>query len=229
MPVTWSINHEECLLLAFAEGEASMDVYAYRATRFGNYYSNPEYAAERTREAVKYYYRLKFPHDESEWARPHRISPVHYRLQEMGAVFGEKSRPRRDDRERRFQLNNLQHQGGAIFNAGGFLSQLVDPHLDRFRLANQFLPLRFHAADRLALPLDHRAKKMITYRRFSIPGFHRRTGVNVQRLAVSGLGRNRGSRCDTGRCDSNRQEAGKLEWRLGSFGNSLRHVSQPAG
>jgi glycine cleavage system T protein len=71
-------------------GEPTMDVYAYKATRFGNYYSNPEYAAERTREGVKYYYRLKFPHDENEWARPHRISPVHYRLQEHGAVFGEK-------------------------------------------------------------------------------------------------------------------------------------------
>jgi 4-methylaminobutanoate oxidase (formaldehyde-forming) len=72
------------------DGEAPMDVYGYRATRFGNYYSNPEYAAERTREGVKYYYRLKFPHDESEWARPHRVSPVHHRLLEHGAVFGEK-------------------------------------------------------------------------------------------------------------------------------------------
>jgi len=71
-------------------GEPTMDVYAYKATRFGDYYSNPEYAAERTRESVKYYYRLKFPHDETEWARPHRVSPVHYRLQELGAVFGEK-------------------------------------------------------------------------------------------------------------------------------------------
>ena len=72
------------------EGEPSLDVYAYKATRFGNYYSNPEYAAERTREGVKYYYRLRFPNDENEWARPHRLSPVHYRLQELGAVFGEK-------------------------------------------------------------------------------------------------------------------------------------------
>jgi glycine cleavage system T protein len=71
-------------------GEPSLDVYAYRATRFGNYYANPEYTAERTRECVKYYYRLRFPNDENEWARPHRLSPVHYRLQEMGAVFGEK-------------------------------------------------------------------------------------------------------------------------------------------
>ncbi len=71
-------------------GEPTMDVYAYKATRFSNNYSDPEYAAERTRECVKYYYRLRFPHDEPEWARPHRVGPVHHRLQELGAVFGEK-------------------------------------------------------------------------------------------------------------------------------------------
>lgn len=72
------------------EGEAPMDVYGYRATRFGNYYSDHVYAAEHTKESVKYYYRLRFPHDEHENARPHRVSPVHYRLLEHGAVFGEK-------------------------------------------------------------------------------------------------------------------------------------------
>ncbi|GAB4497098.1 MAG: FAD-dependent oxidoreductase [Anaerolineales bacterium] len=72
------------------DGEAPMDVYGYRATRFGNYYSDFKYAAERTVESVKYYYRLRFPHDEHETARPHRTSPVHYRLMENGAVFGEK-------------------------------------------------------------------------------------------------------------------------------------------
>lgn len=72
------------------EGEAPMDVYGYRATRFGNYYADHVYAAERTKESVKYYYRLRFPHDEHENARPHRVSPVHYRLLEHGAVFGEK-------------------------------------------------------------------------------------------------------------------------------------------
>jgi 4-methylaminobutanoate oxidase (formaldehyde-forming) len=71
-------------------GEPPLDVYAFRATRFGNYYSQNDYAAERTRECVKYYYRLRFPNDEYEWARPHRISPLHYRVQEYGAVFGEK-------------------------------------------------------------------------------------------------------------------------------------------
>lgn len=73
-----------------AEGEAPMDVYAYKATRFGNYFADPLYAAERTREGVKYYYALRFPNDENEWARPHRVSPVYHRTQELGAVFGEK-------------------------------------------------------------------------------------------------------------------------------------------
>jgi 4-methylaminobutanoate oxidase (formaldehyde-forming) len=72
------------------EGEPSLDVYAFRATRFGDYFANPEYAAERTRECVKYYYRLRFPHDEYEWVRPHRVSPVHFRTLELGAVYGEK-------------------------------------------------------------------------------------------------------------------------------------------
>lgn len=72
------------------EGEPAMDIYAYRATRFGNYYANPYYTTERTREGVKYYYQLRFPNDENEWARPYRLSPLHSRLQELGAVFGEK-------------------------------------------------------------------------------------------------------------------------------------------
>ncbi len=71
-------------------GEPDLDIYAFKATRFGNYYAQTEYAAERTRECVKYYYRLRFPNDEYEWARPHRTSPLHFRLQEFGAAFGEK-------------------------------------------------------------------------------------------------------------------------------------------
>jgi len=71
-------------------GEPPLDVYGFRATRFGNYFASPNFAAQRTRESVRYYYRLKFPNDEREFARPHRLSPVHSRLQDLGAVFGEK-------------------------------------------------------------------------------------------------------------------------------------------
>jgi glycine cleavage system T protein len=72
------------------EGEPSLDIFSFHAWRFGRYYADPWYAAERTREGVKYYYLLRFPNDENEWARPHRLSPLHHRMQELGAVFGEK-------------------------------------------------------------------------------------------------------------------------------------------
>jgi glycine cleavage system aminomethyltransferase T/glycine/D-amino acid oxidase-like deaminating enzyme len=72
------------------EGEPPLDVFSFHAWRFGKEYRDPAYAAERTREGVKYYYRLRFPNDENEWARPHKVSPVHYRLEDLGAVFGEK-------------------------------------------------------------------------------------------------------------------------------------------
>lgn len=73
------------------EGEPSLDLFAFHGWRFGQSFIDPSYAGERTREGVKYYYYLRFPHDENEWARPRRISPVHHRLQELGAVFGEKN------------------------------------------------------------------------------------------------------------------------------------------
>lgn len=72
------------------EGEPSLDIFSFHAWRFGRYYADPWYAAERTREGVKYYYLLRFPNDENEWARPHRVSPLHHRMQELGAAFGEK-------------------------------------------------------------------------------------------------------------------------------------------
>jgi 4-methylaminobutanoate oxidase (formaldehyde-forming) len=71
-------------------GEPGEDIYAFRSSRFGNYFSSPVYTSTRTQECVKYYYRLRFPDDEYETARPHRISALHSQLQDMGAVFGQK-------------------------------------------------------------------------------------------------------------------------------------------
>lgn len=71
-------------------GEPGEDIYAFRSSRFGDYYSSPTYTTTRTQECVKYYYRLRFPDDEYETARPHRTSAVHSQLQDEGAVFGQK-------------------------------------------------------------------------------------------------------------------------------------------
>ncbi|MBL8045032.1 MAG: FAD-dependent oxidoreductase [Anaerolineales bacterium] len=72
-------------------GEPPYDVTELNVRRFGAIYQDRAYAAERAREAYKYYYVLRFPHDENEWARPKRLSPLDARLMELGGVFGEKN------------------------------------------------------------------------------------------------------------------------------------------
>jgi len=72
-------------------GESEIDVDDYRAWRFGGPYRDTAFAAAKAREAYKYYYRLRYPLDTSEWGRGRRLSPLHGRLEELGAVFGTKN------------------------------------------------------------------------------------------------------------------------------------------
>jgi 4-methylaminobutanoate oxidase (formaldehyde-forming) len=73
------------------DGEPPYDVTEMNVRRFGPVYADRAYAAERARESYKYYYTLRYPHDENEWARGRRLSPLDARLGEAGAVFGEKN------------------------------------------------------------------------------------------------------------------------------------------
>ncbi len=73
------------------EGKTSIDVHAYHAWRFSKTYRDPVYAAEMARECYKYYYRLRYPYDQDEFARPKRASAVYTRLQDLGCVFGKKN------------------------------------------------------------------------------------------------------------------------------------------
>jgi glycine cleavage system aminomethyltransferase T/glycine/D-amino acid oxidase-like deaminating enzyme len=72
-------------------GDTELDVSGYRAWRFGRVYRDTTYATEAAREVYKNYYRLRYPLDVDEWGRPQRLSPLHGRLQELGAVFGVKN------------------------------------------------------------------------------------------------------------------------------------------
>src|SRR5213593_1120775 len=73
------------------DGEPPHDVTELNVRRFGPVYEDRGYAAERARESYRYYYMLRYPHDENEWARARRLSPLDGRLAAAGAVFGEKS------------------------------------------------------------------------------------------------------------------------------------------
>jgi 4-methylaminobutanoate oxidase (formaldehyde-forming) len=71
-------------------GETELDLYAYRPWRFGPVHRDHQYVAELAREAYRYYYFLRYPYDADEWGRPRRTSALHHRMQDLGAVFGQK-------------------------------------------------------------------------------------------------------------------------------------------
>jgi 4-methylaminobutanoate oxidase (formaldehyde-forming) len=68
-------------------GETELDLTTYRPCRFGRVHEDAGWVAELAREAYKYYYLLRYPFDQPEWGRPRRVSALHSRLQEAGAVF----------------------------------------------------------------------------------------------------------------------------------------------
>ena len=73
------------------EGTPSLDVWHMDSRRFGAAYTSREYTLARTTEVYSTYYDVKYPGHEREAGRPLRLSPAYARLQELGAVFGEKS------------------------------------------------------------------------------------------------------------------------------------------
>ena len=68
-------------------GDPDVDIAPYRAWRFADVYRDPTWSAALAREAYADYYRLRFPYDADMAGRPRRLSPLHGRLQEAGAVF----------------------------------------------------------------------------------------------------------------------------------------------
>jgi len=72
-------------------GDPGVDIGPYRAWRFADTYRDPTFAASLARETYSDYYRLRYPYDADVAGRPRRLSPLHGRLQEAGAVFGTKA------------------------------------------------------------------------------------------------------------------------------------------
>jgi 4-methylaminobutanoate oxidase (formaldehyde-forming) len=81
----------EVMAAWLVDGEAPYDVSELNVRRFGPVYEDRTYAAERARESYKDYYVLRYPHDENEWVRERRRSPLDARNLAAGGVFGEKN------------------------------------------------------------------------------------------------------------------------------------------
>jgi len=72
-------------------GQSEVDLFSFHPWRFGRNFQDPYYAASCGRECYRYYYYTRYPQDEDTKMRPRRVTPFHYRLQDLGAVFGKKN------------------------------------------------------------------------------------------------------------------------------------------
>jgi 4-methylaminobutanoate oxidase (formaldehyde-forming) len=82
------------------DGDPGVDIAPYRAWRFAATYRDPRFAAALACETYADYYRLRFPYDAEVAGRPRRLSALHQRLGEAGAVFGTKAGWERADLHR---------------------------------------------------------------------------------------------------------------------------------
>ena len=72
------------------DGHPEWDMWKLDARRFGNQYGSQAFTLARTVETYGQYYDIHMPTEERQSARPLRLSPAYHRLQDLGAVFGEK-------------------------------------------------------------------------------------------------------------------------------------------
>jgi glycine cleavage system aminomethyltransferase T/glycine/D-amino acid oxidase-like deaminating enzyme len=72
-------------------GEPSLDLWHMDIRRFGAYTASRRYISTRVNEVYSTYYDISYPDRERSSARKLRLSPVYNRLEELGAVFGEKA------------------------------------------------------------------------------------------------------------------------------------------
>ncbi len=70
-----------------ADGDPGFDVWGMDVARFGDF-ATPAYTDATVRENYGRRFRIAYPNEELEAARPLRTSPIHGRLDDAGAVWG---------------------------------------------------------------------------------------------------------------------------------------------
>jgi dimethylglycine dehydrogenase len=70
------------------DGDPGADVWAMDVARYGDW-TTPAYTNAKVRENYSRRFRIRFPNEELEAARPLRTTPIYERLQAQNAVFGE--------------------------------------------------------------------------------------------------------------------------------------------
>lgn len=73
------------------EGRPSLDLWPLDVRRFSAHHATRAFMYPRAVEHYAHHYKMRYPGQEAETARNLRLSPLHARLKEHGAVFGSKN------------------------------------------------------------------------------------------------------------------------------------------
>ena len=122
-------------------GETELDLSSYRPWRFGKAHEDARWVAELARETYRHYYELRYPFDQDELGRPKRLSSLHPRLLELGAVFQAKNGWERPDR---FEPGSQGRRSGAEQRAFGWTRP---PWLDRVGVEHRSIRERVGTLD----------------------------------------------------------------------------------
>lgn len=87
--ITYAPGAGRALAEWMIEGVPTMDVSAVDVQRFSRQQSNRRYLHTRTRESLGNLYAMHWPHLQPATARDVRRTPLHDRVEQAGAVFGE--------------------------------------------------------------------------------------------------------------------------------------------
>ncbi|TDT77392.1 dimethylglycine oxidase [Litoreibacter halocynthiae] len=73
------------------DGSPSLDLWPLDVRRFSPHHATKAFMYPRAVEHYAHHYKMRYPGQEAETARNLRLSPLHERLQQRGAIFGSKN------------------------------------------------------------------------------------------------------------------------------------------
>ncbi|MBX7237282.1 MAG: FAD-dependent oxidoreductase [Caldilineales bacterium] len=116
-----------------SDGHTEWNLWKLDVRRFGSNYASQSYTLARTIETYAKYYDIHYPNDERHSVRPLRLSPAYHRLNDLGAVFGEKTGWERPN----WFESNLKEVEGAPYQPKGWSARNYSPAIEVEHLATR--------------------------------------------------------------------------------------------
>lgn len=116
-----------------SDGHTEWNLWKLDVRRFGSNYASQSYTLARTIETYAKYYDIHYPNDERHSVRPLRLSPAYHRLNDLGAVFGEKTGWERPN----WFESNLKKVEVAPYQPKGWSARNYSPAIEVEHLATR--------------------------------------------------------------------------------------------